>query len=279
MKKNYAIYLFLLLTNFIFSQTSELYFSMYGEGSASNKFLEIYNGTGVNVDLSAYSIDIYLNGSGTPSNTITLSGTLNNGDTYLIYNPSADTNITSNGGASSSSINFTGDDAITLVKASTILDIIGRIGFDPGTGWPVAGVNDGTADHTLFRKQTVCGPNPVADDSFGTDSPTSEWDVYGQDQEWAKIGTHVHSGCVLGINDKSIEDFQLFPNPANLGYVNVLSKSNGKMYVTIYDVLGKQILAETIENNKINITGLKSGLYLLKITQGLYKSNIKLVVK
>ncbi|MEZ5173116.1 MAG: lamin tail domain-containing protein [Bacteroidia bacterium] len=48
---------------------SELFISEYIEGSANNKYLEIYNPTASPVDLGAgnYSLRIYTNGSSTPS--------------------------------------------------------------------------------------------------------------------------------------------------------------------------------------------------------------------
>ena len=42
----------------------------------------------------------------------------------------------------------------TETPTSTVLDVIGEIGEDPGAGWSVAGVADATKDHTLVRK---CG--------------------------------------------------------------------------------------------------------------------------
>ncbi|MDP6772483.1 MAG: hypothetical protein QF704_17380, partial [Anaerolineales bacterium] len=41
---------------------TNLFFSEYAEGSSNNKYLEIYNGTGAAVDLSAYSISTCSNG-------------------------------------------------------------------------------------------------------------------------------------------------------------------------------------------------------------------------
>src|SRR4028118_1664945 len=74
--------LFKLLTLFLLGLTtshskiwaqsipSDLFISEYIEGSSNNKALEIYNGTGTPVDLAAgnYVIQMYFNGSTTPSN-------------------------------------------------------------------------------------------------------------------------------------------------------------------------------------------------------------------
>jgi len=53
-----------------------LFFSEYIEGSSFNKAIEIYNGTGAPVDLSAYKVELYINGASSPSQSATLSGTL-----------------------------------------------------------------------------------------------------------------------------------------------------------------------------------------------------------
>ncbi len=47
--------------------TTDLFISEYIEGGSSNKAIEIYNGTGVPVDLSQYSIELYSNGATSPT--------------------------------------------------------------------------------------------------------------------------------------------------------------------------------------------------------------------
>ena len=64
--------------------TSELFFSEYIEGSGYNKVVEIYNGTGGAIDLSAYTLELYSNGAATPTASTSLSGTLADGDVYVI---------------------------------------------------------------------------------------------------------------------------------------------------------------------------------------------------
>ncbi len=55
MKKLY-LFLILFFPLFIYGQTTDLIITKWGEGSSNNKFIEIYNGTGQDVDLSNYSI-------------------------------------------------------------------------------------------------------------------------------------------------------------------------------------------------------------------------------
>ena len=117
----------------------DLFFSEYGEGTSNNKYLEIYNGTGADVDLGNYLIMQINNGGNWYENIDTLSGTLNDGDVYVIANTSADPSILSEADLMESAIaNFNGDDARCLIKVlngdTTILDYIGSTPNDPGSG-------------------------------------------------------------------------------------------------------------------------------------------------
>jgi Lamin Tail Domain/Secretion system C-terminal sorting domain/Family of unknown function (DUF5689) len=199
MKKFYTL-LFILLASLSFGQATDLYFSMYGEGSSNNKFLEIYNGTGSTVDLSNYSIELYSNGAATATNTeVFTAGTMiASGDVYVLYNSGSNATIISASDLASTTTFFNGDDAVVLKKSGTIIDMIGQVGVDPGTGWNVGSTSLGTLNHTMVRKLTVCSPNAVALSSFGTDDATSEWIVYASDAEWGQIGSH--SGCSTAIN-------------------------------------------------------------------------------
>ncbi len=195
MKKIYFLLLTLLVSSLSFGQASNLYFSMYGEGSSNNKWLEIYNGTGSNVDLVDYSVELYSNGSASATNSLTFaSGTiLLSGDVYVIYNSNANASIIANGDVASTVTFFNGDDAVALLQTGSVIDVIGQIGVDPGTAWNVGSTASGTLNHTMVRKAEVCNPNPIGLDSFGTDDASSEWIVYPIDTEWGQIGSH--NGC------------------------------------------------------------------------------------
>jgi hypothetical protein len=160
---------------------TELFFSEYGEGGSNNKWLEIYNGTGAAIDLSAYSVELYSNGASTATNTLTFApGTmLADGDVYVIYNSSSAAAIIAEGDVSSNVTFFNGDDAVALLKGTTVIDVIGVIGNDPGSSWTVG--TGSTVNYTLVRKSTVLGPVTTFD--------PAEWDVYPQDT-FDYIGSH-----------------------------------------------------------------------------------------
>jgi predicted extracellular nuclease len=95
---------------------AELFFSEYVEGSSYNKVLEIYNGTGATVNLGAsgYAVEIYFNGSSSAGQTISLSGTVADGDVFVLAHPSADATILAQADQISDGVLFNGDDAVVL---------------------------------------------------------------------------------------------------------------------------------------------------------------------
>ncbi|MBL6594374.1 MAG: choice-of-anchor I family protein [Flavobacteriales bacterium] len=173
---------------------TDLFFSEYSEGSSNNKYLEIYNGTGSSVDLSNYVIMQNSNGGPWDEYTDVLSGTLADGDVYVIANSSASPSILAEADLTGSGICFfNGDDARALIKVigsdTTICDLIGDFPNDPGSGWDLAGVTNGTQNHTLVRKNWVNKGNDSWSISAGTDSLNSEWIVYPQDSI-VSLGSH-----------------------------------------------------------------------------------------
>jgi hypothetical protein len=167
---------------------TDLIISEYVEGSSNNKYIEIYNGTAAPIALSGYQLSLYVNGSSSPSSAGTLTGTIAPGGTAVFRNSSA----TVYGGASTALTNltFNGDDAVALRKTSgAFVDIIGRIGSDPGTAWTSG--SHSTENRTLRRKSSVTAgivTNPPS--TFTT--LVSEWDVFNEDAV-AGLGTHTVS--------------------------------------------------------------------------------------
>ncbi|HMB24236.1 MAG TPA: ExeM/NucH family extracellular endonuclease, partial [Anaerolineales bacterium] len=184
---------------------TELFFSEYIEGSSNNKALEIYNGTGASVDLGAggYNVQMFFNGSASASLTINLTGTVTDGDVFVLAHASA--SFAGTADQTSSASWYNGDDAVVLRKGATIIDAIGQIGFDPGTQWGVDLAS--TADNTLSRKSTVCAGDPDGSNVF---DPSIEWDGFATDT-FTGLGTHT-ADCGstptinLSVNDVSANE-------------------------------------------------------------------------
>jgi hypothetical protein len=197
MKKLYII-LLTLATTASFSQATDLFFSQYGEGSGNNKFIEIYNGTGQDVDLSNYGFPSVGNAPTDPGvhefwNDFPEGAVVANGDVYVIAHPSASAEILDTADHTHQYLS-NGDDGYALALGSeesyTYIDFIGDFNGDPGDGWDVAGVEEATKNHTLTRKSSVCEGNPDWDASRGTNEEDSEWIVTEQNDS-SGLGSHV----------------------------------------------------------------------------------------
>jgi len=94
---------------------TELFFSEYIETNKGRRALEIYNGTGTTVDLSAYTILIFGGGSSTETSTVDLSGSLASGSTWVVANGA----ITGHTINQTETLGFGGDDAVGLFKNYT----------------------------------------------------------------------------------------------------------------------------------------------------------------
>ena len=134
---------------------SDLFISEYVVGSGNNRALEIYNPTDAAVDLFGYSVGRFRDGSGTPM-LVDLSGTVPAYGTFVVVvnkrskwnwfrrasgygigRAVADTFVNPVYVQSNSPFYFNGDDAVPLVKGdgTDLVDLVGKIGEDPGTAW------------------------------------------------------------------------------------------------------------------------------------------------
>ncbi|MEV4496683.1 lamin tail domain-containing protein [Micromonospora arborensis] len=168
---------------------TDLFISEYVEGSSNNKAIELFNGTGAPVDLSAggYQLQLYFNGS-TTATTIALTGSVAAGDAFVFASASAGAAILAQADQTTGASLFNGDDAIVLRRGTTVLDSIGQVGADPGTEWG-AGVTS-TADNTLRRQSAVTAGDTDPTDAF---DPAAQWAGFPVDT-FDGLGTHTVDG-------------------------------------------------------------------------------------
>ena len=167
------------------------------------------------------------------------------------------------------------------IAGSTLVDVFGKIGEDPGAAWTsefpyVATGEEVTKDHSLIRKSSVLHgeTNPTIsyfDPLLEYDSIPAVVNVITPTDtilvgNWSSLGSH-DCGCnPLSVDEISQSAVSVFPNP-----------SNGKFYVNgaanfasivIVNSLGQKIQSLS-SNVKTLVTfdlGENRGVYFVKLT-------------
>lgn len=167
---------------------SDLIISEYVDGTSNNKALEIYNGTGADVDLSAYSLMKQTNGGGEYKNEQKLEGTLANGKTFVLVNSQASDELKAVGNMESSITSFNGNDAVALFKAGTKIDEVGVFNGGESNMWG--------EDVTLRR---IYGEGPTAT------YDASEWTEaeYGDYSDLGKFGADVEAPSIRMVTSEA----------------------------------------------------------------------------
>jgi predicted extracellular nuclease len=207
------------------ANAADLFFSEYIEGSSNNKALEIYNGTGADVNLGAagYNVQMFFNGNPISSLTINLTGTVADGDVFVLAQAAADAAILAEADLTNGSGWFNGDDAVVLRKGTTVLDVFGQIGFDPGTEWGTGLTS--TADNTIRRKTTVSGGDTNGADAF---NPALEWNGFANNT-FDGLGCYpgdANGTCNVTVTEKEIYEIQGNGLASPFAGQTVLTKGN-----------------------------------------------------
>ncbi len=285
MKKLLLTVAFTMAVVFTYGQCNQLFISEYVEGAGNNKAIEFYNPTANPINLSNYRLVRCSNGNPVGSDSLTLSGTIQPYDVWVIVNgqtisvtgsPACDPNLQlladQLDGAYPAPTYMNGDDALKLVSISpyAIVDIFGKIGEDPGTAWDnIFPYNSGigkwlTANHTLQRKASVTQGvimNPSEFDTF------LEYDTL-LNETWTGLGSHSCSCATVGINkNNAVRALNIFPNPSN-GILNFNASSEIKEII-IVNMIGQTVMnnkpESPLKKTKVDVSALAPGLYLTTV--------------
>ncbi|WP_353482692.1 ExeM/NucH family extracellular endonuclease [Haliscomenobacter sp.] len=250
--------LFLIFFNFIqihsSAQPSELFISEYIEGSTTNKALEIFNGTGSTLNLNAYVLQVYLNGSTSPTSSLALFGSLPTGKVFVIGRTDADRAIINVMDIGSNGLmNFDGNDAIVLRKGGAtgqIVDIIGQIGVDPGIGWSNKDVS--TNDRTLRRRKDICKGDTDGSNAF---DPAAEWEVFAVNA-FDGLGKHA---VICGQTDLEPQILSVLPSKAASGIAinaNIVIEFSEPVILNgdWIQIIGSSSGSYTLSNARISIS-------------------------
>lgn len=80
-------------------------------------------------------------------------------------------------------------------------------------------------------------------------------------------------------DSNDIENLSVYPNPVSNGKLYIVTKENFTKQIAIFNVLGKQIFSASLSGNELNISKLKAGVYILKVTENNISATRKLIVK
>jgi hypothetical protein len=93
-----------------------------------------------------------------------------------------------------------------------------------------------------------------------------------------RIDTSI-AGVLSSNQVNTIAGLKVYPNPVSNGTMFIESDANAERTVTVFDVLGKQVLNTTTSTNAINVSQLNTGVYMVRITEEGKTATKKLVIR
>ncbi|WP_438962758.1 S8 family serine peptidase [Nonlabens sp.] len=145
----------------------------------------------------------------------------------------------------------------------------------------LAATNNTSNDVDNFEKIEIDNPS-----GNYTITVSHKGTLLGGSQDYSLIITGADQGTFSN-SDNNLDTFSLFPNPANdhftIAFNNQLSGDT--INVVLYDVLGQEIMSKSYDNNlgafeqRISTASLDSGIYLVRVGNGVTASTRKLIVR
>jgi hypothetical protein len=139
---------------------------------------------------------------------------------------------------------------------------------------PAIGSTEGTAT-TTNATGTTPAPAQIAAIAIRQGSGTGnvEIDELRLGATWSSV-----TSAALGVAQNQIEGLKIYPNPVTNGTFYINTNADSTKEVVVYDVLGKQVI-KTSTTNAVNVTNLKGGVYIVKITEDGKTATRKLVIR
>ncbi|MCB0762864.1 MAG: lamin tail domain-containing protein [Flavobacteriales bacterium] len=276
----------------------EIFISEYIEGWSNNKAIELYNPTGNDIDLEAYKLERYSNGqnSAADNQKLELGGIIPAYGTYVIVIDKRDPDGTGQEAPvweelqakadtfmcpvydDNNTMYFNGDDAVVLRKiaSNAILDVIGKVGENPGYApdgggwnnvgpaftWVANGEVSWTTDHTLIRKESITMGDA---DGLNLFDVSIEFDSLPANT-FENLGSH---SSVCGsdfVSEITLGTLSVFPNPSNDGIITVSADDQLKQ-ITVFDIRGNQVftteLSAAQRSKQLSLNHLPNGSYVI----------------
>lgn len=263
---------------------SEIFISEYVSGSGNNRALELYNPTSEAINLAGYKVGRFRDGAGTPM-LVELSGSIPSLGTYVVVvdkrvangtgletpvdaalQALADTFVNPVYQQANSPFYFNGDDAVPLIKGTTdLLDLVGKIGEDPGTAWADENGTWWTVNKTLVRKANVRAGVSVSPDMF---MPEMEWDSLSNNT-FTSLGWHDCTCANVGVAEAQSSKINMYPNPSADKHL-LISSNKIISAIKVFNVLGQEaeraeLKDEMTSTHRFNLQHLTTGLYIVRV--------------
>ena len=170
----------------------------------------------------------------------------------------------------SGAASINGDDAIELFENGQVIDVFGDINTD-GSGEPWDYL-DGWA----YRVNST-GPD-------GSTFVLANWTFSGTTQldgvtNGVSTNPYPIDSYTLSIPTVNIEAVTMYPNPTSTGFVTISSPNSEAMNVQVFDILGKQVKNAVLTSSPLNVSDLRAGVYIVKISQNNATTTKKLVIR
>jgi predicted extracellular nuclease len=302
MKKLYSLLAIILISSF--SQAQVVISQLYGGGgnagaTYTNDFIELYNRGTVAQNLSGWSVQ-YASANGTTWAVTQLPNfNLQPGQYYLIQQAAGTTPVLALPTPDLDGItcNCTYNTQVPPVLSTTGIAMSGSNGkvilvnsvtpestANPTGSQIIDKVAYGTTSTSGFEGT---GPTGTAltnstsaqrNNAGCTDTDNNATDFTAATPAPRNSATPTNT-CSLANSQNAIAGLSVFPNPVRNGVFYINTDANAERTVTVFDVLGKQVLNTTTSESAINVSNLTSGVYMVQISEEGNTATKKLVIE
>ena len=89
-----------------------------------------------------------------------------------------------------------------------------------------------------------------------------------------------YTSTSLSLEDTSLTDLKIYPNPSSNDFLTISSAEQGDKYVKLFNVSGQMVMnTKLVQDQRLNISSLTSGFYLVEVSINGRSDTIKLVIE
>lgn len=164
----------------------------------------------------------------------------------------------------------------TLRNVGDVVFVV--MGYDFGTNTLSAWLNPNLTTFSASTPASLTSTPATAITELGGFIIRQDSDTKTPSMVFDELNIATDITSLLTVKQNNITGLEVYPNPVTNGMLYINTAANLEKNVVIYDVLGKQVLSTTT-SNAVNVASLKSGVYVLSITEAGKTATSKLVIK